>query len=50
MVTYLMSIKKRTFNEKIPKVTDHGVIAGAEDRKLFVGGLSWETKEVQLKD
>ena len=25
------------------------VIAGAEDRKLFVGGLSWETKEVQLK-
>ena len=22
------------------------VIAGAEDRKLFVGGLSWETKEV----
>ena len=23
---------------------------GAEDRKLFVGGLSWETKEPQLKD
>ena len=24
--------------------------AGAEDRKLFVGGLSWETKEPQLKE
>ena len=23
---------------------------GAEDRKLFVGGLSWETKEPQLKE
>ena len=38
------------FIVKIPKVVDGGVIAGAEDRKLFVGGLSWETKEVQLKD
>ena len=27
-----------------------GPISGAEDRKLFVGGLSWETKEPQLKD
>ena len=26
------------------------VVAGAEDRKLFVGGLSWETKEPQLKE
>ena len=25
-------------------------ISGAEDRKLFVGGLSWETKEPQLKE
>ena len=27
-----------------------GLVSGAEDRKLFVGGLSWETKEPQLKD
>ena len=27
-----------------------GLCLGAEDRKLFVGGLSWETKEPQLKD
>ena len=27
-----------------------GLFSGAEDRKLFVGGLSWETKEPQLKD
>ena len=33
---------------KAKKYSDR-VIAGAEDRKLFVGGLSWETKEVQLK-
>ena len=26
------------------------LIPGAEDRKLFVGGLSWETKEPQLKE
>ena len=26
------------------------LFSGAEDRKLFVGGLSWETKEPQLKD
>ena len=25
-------------------------VAAAEDRKLFVGGLSWETKELQLKE
>jgi len=31
----------------IPKGADDN---SAEDRKLFVGGLSWETKEVQLKE
>ena len=25
-------------------------VTGAEDRKLFLGGLSWETKEPQLKE
>jgi len=25
-------------------------IPAAEDRKLFVGGLSWETREPQLKE
>ena len=25
-------------------------VPGAEDRKLFLGGLSWETKEPQLKE
>lgn len=27
-----------------------GNTAGAEDRKLFVGGLSWETREPQMKE
>ena len=30
----------------IPKGTDDN---SAEDRKLFIGGLSWETREPQLK-
>ena len=25
-------------------------ISAAEDRKLFIGGLSWETREAQLKE
>jgi len=33
--------------EVIPRGTDDNT---AEDRKLFVGGLSWETKELQLKE
>lgn len=33
--------------EEIPRGTDDNV---GEDRKLFVGGLSWETKEPQLKE
>ena len=36
-----------TFNNEVPKGTDDNV---AEDRKLFVGGLSWETREPQLKE
>jgi len=32
---------------EIPRGTDDN---SAEDRKLFVGGLSWETKEPQLKE
>merc|ERR1719510_2018034 len=32
---------------EIPRGSDDN---SAEDRKLFVGGLSWETKEPQLKD
>ena len=31
-------------------VSDVIIITGAEDRKLFLGGLSWETKEPQLKE
>ena len=31
-------------------VSDVSIITGAEDRKLFLGGLSWETKEPQLKE
>merc|ERR1711936_121862 len=36
-----------TSNNEVPKGTDDNV---AEDRKLFVGGLSWETREPQLKE
>merc|ERR1712110_1296465 len=36
-----------TANNEVPKGTDDNV---AEDRKLFVGGLSWETREPQLKE
>jgi len=36
-----------TSNNDVPKGTDDNV---AEDRKLFVGGLSWETREPQLKE
>ena len=35
---------------QVDKAGKPGLFSGAEDRKLFVGGLSWETKEPQLKD
>ena len=35
---------------QVDKAGKPELISGAEDRKLFVGGLSWETKEPQLKD
>jgi squid-like protein len=28
----------------------HFIFPQAEDRKLFIGGLSWETREPQLKE
>ncbi len=31
---------------KVPKGADDNT---AEDRKIFIGGLSWETREPQLK-
>ncbi len=31
-------------------ITVFNLLSGAEDRKLFVGGLSWETREPQLKE
>ena len=33
-----------------PKTGDAASIAAPEDRKIFIGGLSWETGETQLKE
>ena len=46
-------VKEDSINEEqndpieIPRGSDDN---SAEDRKLFLGGLSWETKEPQLKE